>query len=187
MPAPLFPECWCSTDLQMGTVTYFSVPYPWVLSFTPTVSVVPSQIRVSSWDLSLSLPVKHLCLEISQWSLFHHVQSRPHHLPYSFPTPPADLQLLCAFFCKSCPVVKFSPPRIILDSLIQPVTKPFQLCLLKMTIPAVSAFLPPMQATSPQSCMTRRASNDINLHYPSLPTCSPMDPRSGKWSFKNAN
>lgn len=65
-----------------------------VLTFNPMV--FPSQSPISSRGRPVQLLMKHLCLEVSQRPLFHHVQNGPHHLPsFSHPSsrPPSPLSL----------------------------------------------------------------------------------------------
>lgn len=69
----LFPsrKWWCSGEIWIRPLLYFSVPCPWLLRSNP---VGHSQIHISSSGLLIQLLMKHLCLEISQVSPFHHVQ-----------------------------------------------------------------------------------------------------------------
>lgn len=91
---------------------------------TPWFQLLPLlwlSLPISSLGLLMQLLMKHLCLEISQVSLFHHVQRGTHHLPYFFHPSSRTAGSVCVHFRKYYPVVKISNVGVILDSLIQSV------------------------------------------------------------------
>lgn len=105
--SPVFLLCVLGSPIQShGSSCYLSCPF---------------QILTSSLVLLMLLSMKYLSLDISQLSLFHHVQHGTHHLSYFLYPSSRTAGSFWVHFRKYYQVVKLSTVRVIFDSLVQSV------------------------------------------------------------------